>query len=146
VCTLDDGAATELRARLAEVALTPGAATLRAATLPDALGALLHDVTRLAQECGEPACYAAHAASGVARVVVRDPASVARFVAALRPRLEAAGGSLLLERSMPEVKHAIAPLGGVFGDPGEGLALMRRLKDAFDPRHTLAPGRFVAGI
>lgn len=144
--TLDDDAAAGLRARLAGVALAPGAATLRAVTLPGALGALLADATRLAQDGGEPPCWAAHAASGIARIVVHEARNVAPFVAALRPRLEAAGGSLLVERAAPDIKHAIRELGGVFGDPGEGRALMQRLKDAFDPRRTLAPGRFVAGI
>jgi glycolate oxidase FAD binding subunit len=30
--------------------------------------------------------------------------------------------------------------------PVSALALMRRLKDEFDPEHRLAPGRFVGGI
>jgi len=34
----------------------------------------------------------------------------------------------------------------VFGPPPSSLALMRALKTRFDPRRTLAPGRFVGGI
>ena len=30
--------------------------------------------------------------------------------------------------------------------PVRGLALMRRIKDQFDPEHRFAPGRFVGGI
>jgi glycolate oxidase FAD binding subunit len=30
--------------------------------------------------------------------------------------------------------------------PVPGLALMRRVKDQFDPSHRFAPGRFVGGI
>jgi glycolate oxidase FAD binding subunit len=30
--------------------------------------------------------------------------------------------------------------------PVPALALMRRLKDEFDPEHRLSPGRFVGGI
>jgi glycolate oxidase FAD binding subunit len=30
--------------------------------------------------------------------------------------------------------------------PVGGLALMRRVKDQFDPGHRFAPGRFVGGI
>jgi glycolate oxidase FAD binding subunit len=30
--------------------------------------------------------------------------------------------------------------------PVAGLALMRRVKDRFDPGHRFAPGRFVGGI
>jgi glycolate dehydrogenase FAD-binding subunit len=34
----------------------------------------------------------------------------------------------------------------VWGDPGPGLGLMRRLKAAFDPPGVFAPGRFVGGL
>ncbi len=34
----------------------------------------------------------------------------------------------------------------VWGDPGQGLALMRLLKEQMDPQHILNPGRFVGGI
>jgi len=146
LATLDDEAAAALRSRLADVALGPGAATLRAAVLPGALGMLLADVARLAATFGETPVYAAHAASGIARIVVREASNVPTVVAALRPGLAAAGGSVVVERAAPDVKRALGPLGGVFGDPGQGRALMRRLKDAFDPHRTLAPGRFVAGI
>jgi glycolate oxidase FAD binding subunit len=119
---------------------------LRAATLPGALGVLLVDVEQVARDCGEPPCYAAHVANGIARIVVREDAAVVRFVGTLRSRLESSGGSLLVERTGRGVKQRLRDAGGVFGDPGEGRILMQRLKDAFDPRRILAPGRFVAGI
>jgi glycolate oxidase FAD binding subunit len=34
----------------------------------------------------------------------------------------------------------------IWGDPGEGLALMRRVKAAFDPRGVFARGRYVGGL
>jgi glycolate oxidase FAD binding subunit len=34
----------------------------------------------------------------------------------------------------------------VWGSVGEGLGLMRRVKQQFDPQRTLNPGRFVGGI
>lgn len=144
--TLDDDVAADARRRLADLALLREASLLRAATLPGALGALLADVEQLARDCGEPPCYAAHVANGIARIVVRQDEAVVRFVTTLRPRLESAGGSLLVERTGRAVKQELKAAGGVFGDPGEGRVLMQRLKDAFDPRRILAPGRFVAGI
>jgi glycolate oxidase FAD binding subunit len=33
-----------------------------------------------------------------------------------------------------------------WGDPGDALALMRAVKQQFDPNDTLNPGRFVGGI
>jgi FAD/FMN-containing dehydrogenase len=34
----------------------------------------------------------------------------------------------------------------VWGDAGEGLGLMRRVKAAFDPHGVFAPGRYVGGL
>ena len=146
LASVDGAPARALRARLGGFALEPAAAMLRAATLPGALGELLAEVARAAADAGTPLRCVAHAANGVARIAVADPAAVTTLVAALRPRLAARGGSLVVERAAPAVKHALQPVGGVFGDPGAGRALMRRLKEAFDPGASFAPGRFVAGI
>jgi glycolate oxidase FAD binding subunit len=34
----------------------------------------------------------------------------------------------------------------VWGDVGDGAALMRRIKETFDPTGVFAPGRFVLGL
>ncbi len=60
----------------------------------------------------------------------------------LRRRAEASGGSLVVLDCPPAVKAAL----DVWGDPGDALELMRRIKAQFDPRATLNPGRFVGGI
>ncbi|MFN8599768.1 MAG: FAD-binding oxidoreductase [Candidatus Binatia bacterium] len=145
VRALADAEAVALRRRLADFCLTPAAAMLRVATLPAALGDALASVSPAAAE-SSTARWTAHAANGVARVLADDASSVARLVADTRPRLERAGGSLVVERATPDVKHALSAHGGVFGDPGPGRELMRRLKDAFDPGRVLSPGRHVAGI
>jgi glycolate oxidase FAD binding subunit len=51
-------------------------------------------------------------------------------------------GYVVVERCPVKAKVGL----DVWGDPGQGLALMRRLKEQMDPRHTLNPGRFVGGI
>ena len=59
----------------------------------------------------------------------------------LRSQLEPAGGSLVvLYRSseIPEIE--------VWGNPGDALPLMLSVKQQFDARKTLNPGRFVGGI
>ena len=65
--------------------------------------------------------------------------SGAEEVAAMRSRVEAAGGSLVLLAAPDEVKRAA----GAWGTSPATIDLMRRLKDAFDPGHVLNPGRFL---
>jgi glycolate oxidase FAD binding subunit len=126
----DDGAA--LRARLGAFGLD-APAVLRAATLPTGVAAVI------AAAGGRPAV--AHLASGVVRIACR-PGDVSELIAALRPRLEAAGGSLVVERGVPEAKRGVDP----WGDVGPALALMRGVKAALDPGGTFAPHRFVGGL
>ena len=106
--------------------------------LPTEVGAFIARASR----SGAALRCLGHAASGVVRVAVPEARAVAGLVAALRPGLEARGGSLVVERATPEVKAQV----DVWGDPGEGVALMRGIKAAFDPGGLFAPGRFVAGI
>ncbi|HEY8518171.1 MAG TPA: FAD-binding oxidoreductase [Candidatus Binatia bacterium] len=133
---LDDEPARELRARLGGFALAPAAAVLRASTLPN----------RLADVLDAQAPCVAHAANGVARLVAQNRENAIELVRRLRVPIERAGGALVVERATPDVKHALRELGGVWGDPGDGCELMRRLKAAFDPGRALAPGRFVADL
>jgi glycolate oxidase FAD binding subunit len=70
-----------------------------------------------------------------------DPEVVARVVAGLRGAAgEAAGHAVVLTAPAP-VRGRIDLWG-----PVEGLALMRRVKEQFDPDARFAPGRFVGGI
>jgi glycolate oxidase FAD binding subunit len=84
----------------------------------------------------------AHASNGVVRARLDDPCAVAGVVAALRAEVAIRGGFVVVERARPEVKAGLDP----WGDPGEGLALMRRVKAALDPRGVFARGRFVGGL
>ncbi len=52
------------------------------------------------------------------------------------------GGSLVLQRGSPALKTAF----DVWGPSPQGLSVMRSLKQTFDPRKILNPGRFVAKI
>jgi glycolate oxidase FAD binding subunit len=51
--------------------------------------------------------------------------------------------SAMLEWCAPEVKTAA---GGVWGPARQDFALMQRVKNAFDPKGVLSPGRFAGGI
>ena len=63
-------------------------------------------------------------------------------LAAARRALESLGGFLVLMDAPPPVRTAL----GVWGPPPAGVNRMRQLKEAFDPKHILNPGRFVDGI
>ncbi|MSQ13865.1 MAG: FAD-binding oxidoreductase [Dehalococcoidia bacterium] len=65
-----------------------------------------------------------------------DAVAVFRRVAALH------GGYAVVERCDPALKARL----DVWGDVGPSLALMRRVKEQFDPSGVLNPGRYVGGI
>ena len=102
---LDDGAT--LRARLAEFDVEPAAALLRAATVPNDVGAVLETVAAEAKAAATEVRTLAHAANGVVRIAVSRPADVAPLVARLRPRLERERGSLVVQRAAPAVKTSL---------------------------------------
>ena len=90
----------------------------------------------------------AHAGNGIVHVRVERPdgagAQGAAAVSVERLRAEAAalGGTLVVEQAAPDVKPDLDLWGGGI----DGLALMKNIKHALDPRGVLSPGRFVAGI
>jgi glycolate dehydrogenase FAD-binding subunit len=69
-----------------------------------------------------------------------DAGQVAEFLSTLRGRLGGLGGTAVVRHSPAASIDWWGPV-----DPG-ALALMRSVKDQFDPDHRLAPGRFVGGI
>jgi glycolate oxidase FAD binding subunit len=71
-----------------------------------------------------------------------DVAAAAALLGEARTEVEAAGGSLTIAAAPPPLRERI----DVWGSPPPALALMRRIKERFDPEGRLAPGRFVGGI
>jgi glycolate oxidase FAD binding subunit len=69
------------------------------------------------------------------------PAEVAQVVERLRAEATRAGGHAVV-LTAPAVVRRIVDMWG----PVRGLALMRRVKEQFDPGRRFAPGRFVGGI
>lgn len=111
---------------LAETARRHG---LRAAARGSAGAGVLHGVLRGVLPGVLPGTDAAVAAR------------VAAVVTELREQAPAWGGDVVVLDAPPPVKAAV----DVWG-PAQGLNLMRRVKDRFDPGHRLAPGRFAGGI
>jgi len=63
-------------------------------------------------------------------------------IAELRDAAEGAEGHLVVEVAPPEIKAKSA----VWGNPGGDFALMKALKEKFDPKSILNPGRFVGRL
>ena len=81
----------------------------------------------------------ADAASGIVQVHLPDESAARRAADALLASARVLGGSARMERTVNgELDARSVP------EPG-GAFLMRRLKDAFDPRGILEPARTVAG-
>ncbi|WP_432988101.1 FAD-binding oxidoreductase [Dactylosporangium sp. CA-233914] len=70
-----------------------------------------------------------------------DPGVVAGVISDLRAATRAGAGHCVVLTAPPAVRTRVDVWGHV-----DGLDLMRRVKEQFDPAGTLAPGRFVGGI
>jgi len=83
-------------------------------------------------------------AAGIAFVSgdAADVASLASAAAAARAWVQRRGGSLVLERAPRALGDAVDR----WGAPPPAFALMRALKDRFDPGRVLLPGGFVGGL
>jgi glycolate oxidase FAD binding subunit len=96
------------------------------------------------EHCG--AEFRAHAGSGVAQLLLADQPSVeaaVKTVARWREAARSARGNLRLIAAAPAIRESLE----FFDTPNDGaLALMRRLKAAFDPAGIFNPGCFVGGI
>ncbi|HEY2766150.1 MAG TPA: FAD-binding oxidoreductase [Pseudonocardiaceae bacterium] len=88
-----------------------------------------------------PGSLRGSAGAGVLVVGLHDIDRVAPDLAELRALAARHGGTAVVRCAPPRLKSGL----DVWG-PVPALALMRRLKDEFDPQHRLAPGRFVGGI
>ncbi len=69
------------------------------------------------------------------------PENLRAVLSDLRFDLEHAGGSLVVAHHPADMQRMDA-----WGQPGDARALMRAVKNQCDPKNTLNPGRFVAGI
>jgi len=82
-----------------------------------------------------------HAASGLGRFVFDESVPVETLLK-IRALCESSNGFLSILQAPSRLKQAL----DVWGYPGNALALMRKLKQQFDPQSLLSPHRFVGGI
>jgi len=119
-----------------------GPTVLRIATLASRVDAALEEARGA---LGGEALITACPALGLLRAAVRapEPAPLARAVERLRAFVAPDDGAVVIERASTALRESVDPWGPIAPGP---LALMRALKQQFDPRGTLNPGRFVGGI
>jgi glycolate oxidase FAD binding subunit len=103
-------------------------------------------LARALDACGNETEYRAHAGSGVAQIISGENLTTegaAKTVARWREAAHSAHGNLRLLAAAPAIRESLE----FFDTPNDGaLALMRRLKAAFDPAGIFNPGCFVGGI
>jgi len=68
--------------------------------------------------------------------------SIVEIIHEIRDKLAAGGGSAVVLKSPPLLKNQL----NIWGQAGDSLALMKRIKSQFDPNNILATGRFIGGI
>jgi glycolate oxidase FAD binding subunit len=122
-------------------AFTPAHLSLRLHLMPSHVG---DAIERLATELDDDATsISSTVVAGVIRLnVLSEAAPVERIVVAARSLAAAAGGHAVVEAAPPDFKQHI----DVFGEPGDDLPIMRRLKEQFDPTNVLSPGRFLGRL
>jgi glycolate oxidase FAD binding subunit len=97
----------------------------------------LHAVLGDAREVVYPAVGAAFISGEVG-----DAASVLRVLQTARTWAESVGGTLVTGEAPPAIRSAF----DAWGTPPPAFALMRALKERFDPQRRLNPGGFVGGL
>jgi glycolate dehydrogenase FAD-binding subunit len=112
-----------------------------------ALARVLDALDAAAAAVGIAPVTAGSAGAGVLHVRIGPEAeagAAAGFVAALRASLAADRGGVSVLTAPAAVRESLAERGGMY-QALPALALMRSVKNQFDPGHRLAPGRFPDG-
>jgi len=119
-----------------------GETLIRVSFWVSALPRVLDAIEATAATAGVSTAIEGSAGAGVLylRADAASPA-LAEFVAVLRGAVAGERGAVAVLAAPAAVRDALADRGGMSG-PVPGLALMRAVKDQFDPGHRLAPGRF----
>jgi glycolate oxidase FAD binding subunit len=121
-----------------------GQTLVRVSFWVSALGRVLDAIDAAAGQAGVSPAIAGSAGAGVLYAQVpgtADAGAAAGFAAALRAAVAGERCAVVALAAPAAVREALAGRGGMNGAV-PGLALMRAVKDQFDPGHRLAPGRF----
>ncbi len=111
--------------------------------LPSKTNSVVGAVSEYCARNGHTLEIAAGPARGVVKCKIGASCNqMGDVVTDLRSIASSVGGYALVERAPLQAKADL----DVWGDPGQALHLMRRLKDRMDPNRILNPGRYVGGI
>ena len=119
----------------------PGGVVLRIGTVPSRLAATYAEARAAFAGAAVTGCAALGALR--ARVDGVDGAGLARGLERLRDFVVDVGGGVVVERAPRALREAVDPWGPV---PAPALAVMRAIKQEFDPTGVLNPGRFVGTL
>jgi len=130
---------------LPETHLVANASThLRASLQPSAVVKFMGRLQAIGREVNASVASFAYPTTGLVQAQLSAaPGGIVAVIEQTRAVAVAAGGSLVVHASPPEVKQRVDVWGPV--DPAT-FELMRRLKSEIDPKGTLNPGRFVGGL
>lgn len=116
-------------------------ALVKVSVLPTDLGETLSAIERLAGKRGYVA--AGRAGAGVFLLRITEEVQLQkRVIDGLRDALHIGRGSAVVVNSSPELRAHV----DVWGPIGDGLALMKAVKQQFDPAGILSPGRGPGGL
>nr|MDQ5812054.1 hypothetical protein [Actinomycetota bacterium] len=117
---------------------------LKLSTPPAELAGVLDSTLGACSRRGVTPRITAHAGNGVTYVGLSggDEETQSQVVEELREIWTRRGGSVVVREAPLAFKKRVE----VWGSLGSRLELSRRVKEKFDPRGTLNPGRFVGGI
>jgi glycolate oxidase FAD binding subunit len=124
-----------------------GETLIRVSFWVSALARVLDAIEDAAAKAGVSPEVAGSAGAGVLYLRVRpgdgggNAGAAAEFAAALRGAVAGDRGAVVVLAAPAAVREELAGRGGMSGTV-PGVALMRAVKDQFDPGHRMAPGRF----
>jgi glycolate oxidase FAD binding subunit len=122
-----------------EACFAPRGLAMRCSVLPSQVA----DAVDALAATDDDALISATLGAGVIRVrLPHSQANGLSDVDAVRRIVGEFGGHIMVESAPPELKATLDVFGAARGD----FAIMRRLKDAFDPGRILAPGRFLGRL
>ena len=127
---------------------TRPAVGVRASVTPASVGSLWAALQRQDTDPEGRAALIGHPAHGILQAywyyeeAQPGDEAVRAFIRAARETVRKEGGNMVVETCPPSVKAGL----DVWDDVGDQIAVMRSLKDQYDPERILSPGRYVGGI